>query len=301
MKFYICTTFLILSTVHTSLWSQISKELIGFEYSVTPDIGEISIEKYQISTNLGKKTSKGMIGFGISYTFHNYNYNNANINLDPWTYKTIHSIKSTISYRHYFNKSWMGNLVFSPVLSSNFESEISHEDIFLNAYFTISKRWKKKNEYSIFTMGIGYGTLLGKQQFIPIINYENVINKQWSYKLGFPKTRLQYLVNNRNKLSATLEFDGLFANNSSTVAFPETKYLTDTKIQYNNLNLGIYNEYKIQPNWVTTFHLGYTLWNQLKILDQDFNEIHNFETNGSVFINMGLKFNLKNKNNEHKK
>ncbi|MDY8136140.1 DUF6268 family outer membrane beta-barrel protein [Aquimarina sp. 2201CG5-10] len=301
MRSYIITMFLTVGITHI-VWSQApDREPFGIEYTMVPDIGDVSMQQYNAQAAIGKRLGKGMIGFGVNYTHSNFTFNNATTNFDTSSYETFHTIRGNLFYRRALGNSWSGNLVVSPVLSSNFESGISSEDFFINAIASVSKRWRKDESLATLTMGLGYGTMLGKPRFIPVISYRKKINDQWSYGLGAPKTNVQYQLNPKNEFVAFAGFNGLFANNSSSVTFSNTESLTDTKIQYNSLNLGLEHHFKIQPNWTTLIRLGYSPWNQLRILDNDFNEVYEFETNGSLFISMGLRFNLKTKSNENKK
>lgn len=284
------------------MWGQSpSMEIAGFEYSIIPSVGETSIEKYTARLNFGKKFTKGMLGFGVSYDNYNFLYNNASIGIDAEPYKDMHSVKARLFYKHFINDSWSANIMFSPGLSSNFEGSLSSEDLQINSAATVSKSWKNDNKSSLLTFGVGYGTAFGEPRIIPVVSFRKTINAKWSYGLGVPRTHVNYQLNSRHKFSAAASFSGFFGNASSTVDFMDIGSLNDTKLQYNALNTSIEHNFKIMPNWTTVIRLGYSPWNELKVLDNENNKIYDFEADSSISITMGLKFNLNKMRNENKK
>ncbi len=276
------------------LWSQNpGKEIAGFEYSVIPDIGETSIEKYSMNLNLDKKIDeKGVIGFGVSYDYYNFMFDNSSLDLDATAYERIHNIKASIFYKHFINTSWSANLVLSPSLSSSFDTSIDNEDFIINSSVTLSKSWTNRDKEALLTFGVDFGTTFGKPQLIPVISFKKNRAAKWSYALGFPQTRVHYTFDVRHRISADAGFNGLFGNVSSTVDFLGIGSLHDTKLQYNSMDTSLEYNYRIQPNWTTLIKVGYSPWNQLKILDKENNELYDITANGSMFISMGLKFNL---------
>ncbi|GAA4274507.1 DUF6268 family outer membrane beta-barrel protein [Aquimarina gracilis] len=284
---------LVFGTVNI-IWSQNpNNELAGFEYITVPDLGDASVEKYSLSFNLGKKFKKrAVLGLGIFYDYHEFTYTNASLNFDTGPYVDFHTIKTKLFFKYFIDTSWSANVMFAPLLSSNFEESISSEDVILSSAITLSKSWKTKAGSALLTFGVGYGPAFGKPQLIPVVSFKSKIDETWSYSLGSPKTTINYRINPRHSVSAVVGFNGLFGNVSSTTNIPEIGLIDNTKLQYNSLDTGINYLYRIQPNWTTIVKLGYSPWNQLKILDNENNEIYDFEPNGSVFISMGLKYNL---------
>ncbi len=276
------------------MWSQNpNTEIAGFEYTTIPNVGDTGIEKYTLNLNLGKRFKKrGTVGVGVSYTYYDFMFNNASLDFDALSYENIHTIKSRFFFKYFINTTWSANVMFAPMLSSNFEGSLSHEDVIISSAVTLSKSWSNEKASSLFTFGIGFGTALGAPQLIPIVSFKKKVNETWSYSLGVPRTEINYHFDSRHTLSTTASFNGLFGNISSTVDFQDLGSFVDTKLQYNSLDTSLDYRYRIQPNWTTIIKIGYSPWNQLKILDNENNEIYDFEPNSSLFIAMGLKFNL---------
>ncbi len=276
------------------LWSQNpSKENVEFEYGVMPNVGETNIEKYTLNLNLGKKFTKvGTIGFGVSYNAYDFMFNNASNVLDASAYENIHDLKLGVEYRYDINTSWSANLMFSPTISSSLSESISEEDLILSSWATLSKSWGNKNKQASLAFGVGYGPYFGKPQVIPIISFRKKINERWDYTLEVPRVNLSYRINERHEISSEGIFKGLFGNVSSEVDVPEVGSLQNTKLQYNSLDIGLKYKYRIQPNWTTVIKLGYSPWNQLTIFDEKNNKIYDFEASSSLFISMGLNYNL---------
>ncbi|GAA4276377.1 DUF6268 family outer membrane beta-barrel protein [Aquimarina mytili] len=276
------------------LWSQNpSKEIVGFEYGLIPNLGETSVEKYTVNFNLGKRLNKSQtIGFGVSYNAYNFMFNSTSNGFDASAYENIHDIMLKVYYKYAITTSWSANLMFSPTISSSLSESLSGEDLILSSIATLSKSWRNGDKRSLLVFGIGYGASLGKPQFIPVISFRKKINARWSYILGAPQTMISYHSNERHKISAEASINGFFGNVSSGVDFPEIGSLQNTKLQYNSLDMALQYKYRIQPNWTTIIKMGYSPWNQLKILDNGNNEIYDFGASSSLFISMGLKYNL---------
>ncbi|MEW7291304.1 DUF6268 family outer membrane beta-barrel protein [Aquimarina sp. 2304DJ70-9] len=276
------------------LWSQNpSKEIVGFEYGLMPNVGETSVEKYTVNFNFDKRLNESQtIGFGVSYNAYDFMFNTASIGLDASAYENIHDIRLRIHYKYAITASWSANLMFSPTISSSLSESLSEEDLILSSMATLSKSWGDKNKQASLAFGVGYGPYFGKPQVIPVILFRKKINARWSYILGVPRAMISYHRDDRHKVSAEANINGFFGNVSSGVDFPELGSLQNTKLQYNSLDMALKYKYRIQPNWTTVIKMGYSLWNQLKILDNGNNEIYDFGASSSPFISMGLKYNL---------
>ncbi|MBQ4819429.1 DUF6268 family outer membrane beta-barrel protein [Aquimarina sp. MMG016] len=285
------------------LWSQMpefNNEIAGIEYTTIPGIGETSVQKYQVNAGYRTKLPNGMLSYGLSYTYHEFMYATSTVPFDPYSYENLHVISTNLFYQHTITNSWYINLMMSPTIQSNLEDGISNEDIIINAMITGSKKWGNANNFSILNFGAGYGTQFGRPRIIPVISFRYKINK-WNYFIGFPESGITYQPNIRHKVSANAFFNGVFGNISSQVTFPDIGTHTNTKLQYNTLDIGVAYKYRIQPNWTTVIRAGYSPWNELKILDQNNNDIYDFEADSSIFISMGLKFNLNKRKNEKNK
>ena len=122
-----------------------------------------------------------------------------------------------------------------PDHSSNFEGSVSNEDFILGFTAVAKKTWAKRNKTSILTFGVDYGITYGKPQFFPLISFQNRINEKWSYDIGVPRTRVNFDIDNRHKLTFMASYNGIYANNSTS-----GDDLTDIKILYNSFDLALF-------------------------------------------------------------
>ncbi|WP_299433508.1 DUF6268 family outer membrane beta-barrel protein [uncultured Aquimarina sp.] len=290
------------SGITNTLWSQRPKgEIGGFEYSIIPSVGDTQIEKYAVNLNFGTKLGKNLLGFGFSYTYYDFLYKKDSfIDFDLAPYETIHNIQFRFFYKYSIGDSWSGIFMFSPSISSNLQGSLSGNDLIINSIASISKKWGDNDTFSLFTFGIGFGTPFGEPQLFPAISFRKKVNSQWNYVLGLPETSLNYNYGERHTFSGKATFNGLFGNASSSTILPDNSLQTDTKLQFNSLNTGFQYNYRIQPNWTTVISLGYTPWNQLRVLDNHNNELYDLGSNSSFYISMGLKFNINKMMNENK-
>ncbi|MEM7486056.1 MAG: DUF6268 family outer membrane beta-barrel protein, partial [Bacteroidota bacterium] len=136
-------------------------------------------------------------------------------------------------------------------------------------------------------------TYLGQPQFLPIINYNLLIEDKWNISLGFPETRLERKINERNIISTNASASGSYSNVSSSILFNGIDSLTNTKLVFNDFDFGLEYLYRIQPNFTASMKSGYSLVENFSIQDKEDEIRYNFEPNGSIYFSMGLKYNLK--------
>ncbi len=284
---------LVFGTVNIMCGQNPNMEIGGFEYSLNPNVGETNIERYMTNINFKKKFSKrSIIGGGISYDYYDFIFNNASLDFNTQPYENIHNIKAKVFFKYAIDSTWFVNLIIAPSLASNLEGSLGNEDFILNSMATLSKKWQNETQLSSLTFGIGFGTFFGKPRLIPVVAFRKRIRTTWSYVLGFPQSKISYHMDLRHTVSARANFRGVFGNVSSTVNFPNEGTFENTKLQYNSLDTSLDYTYRIQPNWTTIIRVGYSPWNQLLILDDANNEVYDLKADSSIFISMGLKFNL---------
>lgn len=287
--------------IYIPSWSQIQEplELGRFEYSILPDLGDTDLRRYSLNVTGGKQIKSGSIGLGLAYSLNDFTFFNASRTFDKSLYGEIHTISTNIFYKHNVNSSWSLNISVAPTLSSNFKNGLNNEDFVFNTSVTASKRWETDSGFSVLSFGILYGTILGEPQFLPAVSFRKIVNEKWGYHLGIPLTGVHYTIDERHSFLARASFSGLYGNNSENTTFMGIGDFTNTKLSYRGVDLGLEHNYRIQPNLTTVIRIGYVLADRLEVLDEDNNLLYDFEPNNSVYLTMGLKFNLNKKMNEN--
>ncbi|MDT0606804.1 hypothetical protein [Croceitalea rosinachiae] len=268
-------------------------ELVSFEYSLVPSVGETEARMFNLSFTTKKATEIGLIGLSLSYSNHQFSFFEVDNDLEN-SLEVFHIVEPRFFYSGSIKNNWSLNISMSPILSSSLINDITNEDLIYNGKITISKDWYNNKNFNSFTLGIGRGQILGEPQFFPIISFNKEIGERLSYSLGFPKSGLWYLVNERNLIHLRGMLSGIYANTSATTIFNGDQ-IQHTKLKFSGLDIGLEHIYRLQPNISATTRIGFLSNNSLELLDSNQNLVYNFEPNGSAYLTMGIKYNLNKK------
>lgn len=287
-----------------NLWCQIpnfqafsnqeSIDIGGFEYGIIPDFGNIQITQYRTNINLGTQLGKSLLGFGGQYNFREFVFSEPNTASSLNDFKTMHEIRFNLFYMRPLSESWNLMIMASPSLSSNFKGEISGNDFIFNSMANASKSWGENDKKSQLTFGVVFGTLLGRPQVFPLINYYKQFNSNSSITLGFPITSYQYTWNKKSTFSIYARPEGFFGNNTEEF-WTGTQLIDETKIQLTSIRTGFNYRHKINSLFVATVDLGFIPTGSMEIIDGNNDTVYEFETDESFTINFGLRLNIERK------
>ena len=274
-------------------------ELARLDYTLFPSLGEVQLEKTNFSLGIGKKLNKGLLAFNIGYTRYDLFFKESPSAILLADFEDLHSVRFNIIYGRFLKNNWAINAMISPMLSSNFEGNLTTEDFVYTSFLSATKSWPKGNLTSKLTFGAAFGTLFGRPRLFPLISYSKELSPTMRYSLGLPVTGFFYDVNDKSTLNVTIRPEGFFANNSIPLMLDNGQQITDSKLQFNGLKLALGYRLKFNNNWRAQFNLGYLPVNTMEIIDNDNNTIYDIETDETIFINIALSFNLKKKQNEN--
>lgn len=309
---YTCfLAFLVLATSHAQMPGMGNAreiEIAGLEYGFLPDLGRTKVRNFKAHLNLGKPIGRSIIGFGLSYQNVDFAFDESTnvINLD--TYENMHAIRANLSFVRPLGNSWTMIASVGPSLMSNFGEGITSEDFVFNIIAGATKRWGDFDRNTMLMIGVLYGTQLGEPRLLPALSLRQKLNAHWSYSVGLPVTRLDYHINDRHRFSLMASPEGIFANNSKAVAVAGGRSLTNTKLQFNGLNTRIAYSYRFTKFLACTAEGGFIPLATLKILDDENEDIYDFEPDAGTYFKVGLKLvlnrkqrmeNIKESNNEN--
>lgn len=267
----------------------------GINYSNVPDLGGVEVINYGADFSFAKPLSKGMLGFRLNYQNFDFSFDQSTNIIDTSSYENMNLIGASIFYRLPLKNSWSVIASVGSNMISNFEGDITSEDFVFNAIGMLSKRWGDQERNSVLSFGILYGTQFGQPTLLPVASFRQKLNAHWSYTLGLPITGINFQINKKNRLSFSLRPQGIYGNNSGTVAFQANNTLENSKLQFNALRAGLSYRYKFTSFLSVLIEGGYLPTVQLKILDQDNNEIYDFDPDTTSYFNVGLRFGLNKK------
>ena len=266
-------------------------EIGGVNYSNVPNLGDTEVTNFGADGGLARPFGKGFLGIRINYQNFDFSFNESTNIIDFSTYENMNLVQANVFYRRPLKNSWSMTISFGSSLISNLEGDISTEDFVINTIGLLSKKWGDRGRHSVLSFGALYGTQFGQPTLLPVVSFRQKLNEQWSYSIGLPITGINYKINKKNRLSFTLQPQGIYGNNSGEVLF-ESGTLTNSKLQYNALRTGISYRYKILPFLSALVEGGYLPLVNLRILDKDNNEIYDFNPDSSAYFNVGLRFGI---------
>ncbi len=236
----------------------------------------------------------GILEFGVGYSYNKFLFAESEPALNFSSFQQMQSIRANLAYRRPLKNRWMLGISFGPTLTSNFENGIVGEDFIWNSMISATKIWGDSEKNSALIVGLGYGSLLGEPQLLPIIAFRSKINEKYSYSIGLPSTGFHYTPNTRNRISIELKPEGYFGNNSDTLFVENTGgTITNAKLRIISISAGINYQYKIQPNFSLQFSAGFAPFREINILDDQGNEVFEFESSSAWNFSTGIKYNFK--------
>ena len=274
-------------------------ELAGFEYILTPSLGDIQLEKTSFRLGFGKRMKSSALMFGLTYDKYNLTFSGTNLSVGLDDFEDLHSLRLNLMFRKPMKNNWTLGASISPAISSTLLEPLSNKDFVFNSFVNLNKAWVKNELKSRLSFGLGFGTLFGSPRLFPIISYYKELSEKSSFNVGLPSTGYYHKINSRNSIEFTINPQGFFSNNSSSIIDSENGKINNSKIQFIGLNMGLGYNLKFEDNWVTRFKLGYSPLNSMEITNEEGKSIRDLETDQSIFLQVSISFNLNKRNNEN--
>ncbi|UOB18776.1 DUF6268 family outer membrane beta-barrel protein [Abyssalbus ytuae] len=262
-----------------------NKNVALFDYKMNLWSKEAGLNKMRFNVNyvFFDKTSPLSVGFNANlYDFY-YDVNNVDYAGNTSQISNIYSF--TINFLKTLHISEKLNIVlgFSPQAVSNFNTDVTTNDINLNFTGYFEKKWTNVNSFSKLAVGAEYGYRLGKLKWLPVLYYYKEFNENIDITFGFPKTQITYRFNDRNSLKLNVYEDSFYAN-------IHYKYLGDQnyksyKMTYLNFSAGLNYELSFGNNWFATSAVDYSIYNDLEIIDN-----HEFNMGNVASLTFGMKY-----------
>lgn len=206
------------------------------------------------------------------------------------------SFELSLGYTFKMNENWRFAIRTGAMFSSNFETkELLKEDMLYagSLYFIKDKKDEEKPWRLI--LGLSYATTAGRPFPLPFINYYKKFNPSWSYSLGVPKSNLKYYINDKNIVQSFVTLDGFFANiqNNRTIINPDTgEQNTADGFSMTIVLAGLGYEYFITDHLLFYTYAGYTLLNDIRLRDNNQNNVFTINDTNSIYFRGGLKVKL---------
>ena len=250
----------------------------------------VGLRNATININLPLKLKSGMLTNSMSFSKYYLDYN-TDETMNTATIESFKTLKYTLGYFTKINDTWRLKTNISPTISSNFESGITMDDVFLNGSLAFIRSSKKGSLH----LGLVYNTGFGTYKPMPIISYSRKVNNVFSYMLGMPITKIEYVINPTNKANFYIKPKGFYSNISNNLIVDTTGKAE--MVKYKSIQTGINYSHTIDEFWKLSLDAGYQFSTKYELLNNK-ESVYEFKTKNSFYAGLNLKFDLlKNKKN----
>lgn len=250
----------------------------------------VELKNATININLPLKLKKGVLTNSVLFSQYFLDYN-TDETMNTSSIESFKTLKYTLGYFTKINDTWGFKTNISPTISSNFESGITMEDVFLNGSLAFIRSGKKGSLH----LGLVYNTGFGTKKPMPIISYSRKVNSVFSYMLGMPITKIEYSINSTNNATFYLKPKGFYSNISDNLIINTTDKAE--KVKYKTIQTGINYSHSIDEFWKLSLDAGYQFSTKYELLNNN-ESVYEFKTKNSFFVGLNLKYDLlKNKQN----
>lgn len=244
----------------------------------------VGLRNATINITIPLKLKKGMLTNSMSFSRYYLDYNTDEI-MNTETIESFKTLKYTLGYFTKINDTWGFKTNISPTISSNFDSDITMDDVFLNGSLAFVRSSKKGRLH----LGLVYNTGFGTYKPMPIISYSRKVNHVFSYMLGMPITKIEYLINSTNKTNFYLKPKGFYSNISDNLIV-NTNDIAE-KVKYKSIQTGINYSHSIDEFWKLSLDAGYQFSTKYELLNNK-ESVYEFKTKNSFYAGLNLKFDL---------
>lgn len=276
-------------------------DLARVEYTYFPQSNsDNSFRRFRTLVNIPLKLKED------AYLVPGLEYRNVNLQLDEQfnflgsDLDRYQSFTIRLGYTEPINEKWRYAIQGGIKLATNGTSNFTKDDFVYEAsvYF-IKKKMENVNNVSNFKawrliLGLSYSTTAGRPFPLPIVNYYKEFRPNWSYAAGIPKSNIKYRFNAKHSINAFITLDGFFANIQDNIAIPT---LSNTFAAGDNISLttvlsGVGYEYNITKHLLFYIYAGHTLWNDIRIRDENQNDVLTLNNKNTFYSRGGIKFKI---------
>lgn len=237
-----------------------------------------------------------------AYLIPGLEYRNAELQYDdgaPFSTQDLERFQSftmRLTYTFGLENDWRFAARGGLMVASNFAGSgiLADDVIYTGGVFLIRDRSEEEVELPWrIIFGIRYSTKSGRPFPLPVVNYFKTVSEHWEYTLGVPESKLDYLFDKRNRLTAFVKLDGFYANIQNPVAFGKNgkeEYADDITM---TVVLGGFGyEHYFTDHLLIFGYAGYTIYNDIRLRNEDKDDIYTVNDDNSFYGRVGLEFKL---------
>lgn len=265
-------------------------ELLNVDFtSISKTSNSVGFENSELNINLPYHKDKSYFTSGLNYSNYAINYNFTEV-LNTKEIDNFSRIKYTLRYFNTLIDNWGFELEISPIISSNFKSGLSLNDLYLNGSLLFNRTFNKSN----LAVGLEYNSIFSTKTPIPVISYTNQINNKITYKIGFPENNVAYKINKKNMVNIFMMPRGFYSNISENLILNADESKAE-KAKYLAMLLGLNLTHTVDEYWDISLNTGFQTFSKYKLL-QNNKSIYSFKTRENFFAGIKVVLNINNKN-----
>lgn len=265
-------------------------DLFSLRHIYSPNSEDFDFHQSTTEFTLPKRVGNNVWTNSVKIDYLNFDYKKE-YTLDLSDLNSFYKLEYSSTYSYNLENNWSINGRIMTMLSTNAKGPIESEDFLINGGVLAIKKWKTEHKSSRLTFGLFYTTTTGRPLVLPFAIYSKQINEQYSYILGFPKTSIQYQPDETHTFALSIRQSGIFSNltgnNLPVVNGKEAK-----KVEFSTISSGFEYAYFLKSGWRLETRLGYSILNTYKILDEDLEELFDFDTAPRVSLSLGISYDL---------
>ena len=268
-------------------------DLARTEYTWFPqDDSDNSFRRFKTFVNYPiKLKNENYIIPGIEYQNVEFQFNDdvpfETQNLDRYQY-----FKVNLAYLKKFSDNWRYAVEAGLVATSNFQTSLISDDLLFNGsiYFMKSRSQTETKKKTRLILGLTLNTNAGTPFPLPFFNYYKEVSPKVNYALGIPKTNIKYLFTPKHIMQAFVTLDGFYANVQNDINITRNG-ITEQASELSMLIVlsGLGYEYKFMEYFSFYAYTGYTVLNNIRLRDENANDIFTINDNNSIYFRFGVK------------
>jgi hypothetical protein len=203
------------------------------------------------------------------------------------------SFEVGVGYTFPMKNNWRFGGRAGILAASNFdEAKARSDDYFFTGGLYVIKNERKREDGGRpwrLVIGVQYNTTAGRPFPLPYLNYYRELNKKWSFTIGAPKMNIKYRFNEKNNVQLYARLDGFYANIQNDQ--PTTRGVAEN-VSMLVAMIGPGYEHNFTKHISAYIYAGYTFINDIRLRDDNGNDVVTLNDNNTFYSRVGLKFKI---------
>ncbi|TKG94277.1 hypothetical protein EYV94_13415 [Puteibacter caeruleilacunae] len=279
-------TFIIIYTSFSAK-GQMNRELVHVDYTNigSGNEGGIAFEKsavgFTLPTMLKKKGNVLFNTFEYANTRVDYGISNE---LTKYV-NDFHMISYSVGYRKALKNKWGLTAMFTPRISSNFDSSLEWSDLRLMGLVMFSKPVRSN---LFLNLGVMYSATMGNNGLLPVFSMRWLPAPKWTVNVGFPRFGLEYEMNKNTQIGANLV---LMGENFSLTDEISNDDITVDNIRMMNVGGGLTLKQKLTKMINLKLAAGYTFY-RIYDLQYGTDKVDSFSLDDNFYLKVGISIGI---------